>query len=308
MDEESMAVALDYAPRQLQIIWTTTALTRAEESFRQKLKGDWEEIIEHAEDVEMIVEYRAQGTDVGPNGYQTNYELSGHIDHNVLEQDNVDITERTVSHFADTWARKIVEVIGETQAETTLSEKEFAGFVTMKNESCSEPEAADALGITVGTYRGKKGRIKSKREACSNTDIFSRLLDQPDPPHSGFARDIGRTQGRINATRPSDIYRAQLDAGERSLLKFPRESPVSRRHETYEQGHWRTAHVQDVDNLYVADTVSDGYEEGVRLDFDGVGHGGADMHEEGENIQISVWYTEEQAREIQEKLAEKFDS
>lgn len=308
MDEESAAVALDFAHKRIQTIWTTTALSRTEEHFWKNIPDDWDHIFAHAEDFEMIVEYRAQGTDVGPNGYETDYELRGHIDSGALEQDNVDIDEDIARRFADRWAEEIIEVIGETQDETTLSEKEFAAFVTMQNEACTEYEAADALGITIGTYRGKKGRIKSKQQACTNTEIFSRLLEQPTPNQFAYSRNIGDSPEVIEAVTPSDIYRFQIEADERSSLALPREPPSVRRHETYERGHWRTAHIEGIDNVFVADTSGVDYDNVIRIDFDGLGHGGADMHEEGENVQVSAWYTEKQARELQKQLNEKLDS
>lgn len=81
-----------------------------------------------------------------------------------------------------------------------------------------------------------------------------------------------------------------------------REHPTYRHHSTYEQDHWKTTHVERVDQIgaYEAPTMSgdDRERECIRVDLDGYGHGGADTHDWGDNLQVSVWLTPETAAEL----------
>lgn len=81
-----------------------------------------------------------------------------------------------------------------------------------------------------------------------------------------------------------------------------REEPTYRRHSTYEQAHWLTTHVERVDQIgaFEAPTMSGGKRERecIRVDLDGYGHGGADTHEVGDNLQVSFWLTPETATEL----------
>jgi hypothetical protein len=82
--------------------------------------------------------------------------------------------------------------------------------------------------------------------------------------------------------------------------------PNSRRHSDYEQPHWATCHVKKVDKTHVAEPVDEDDNE-VRVDLDGLGSGGASTHDDGENLNLSVWLTREQARELGEDLVENAD-
>jgi len=81
-----------------------------------------------------------------------------------------------------------------------------------------------------------------------------------------------------------------------------REEPTYRQHRTYEQDHWKTTHVERVDRVgaFKAPPFSDDERarECIRVDLDGYGHGGADTHEVGDNLQVSFWLTPETATEL----------
>ena len=81
-----------------------------------------------------------------------------------------------------------------------------------------------------------------------------------------------------------------------------REEPTYRRHSTYEQDHWQTTHVERVDRIGAFESApmsgEDRERECIRVDLDGYGHGGADTHEVGDNLQVSFWLTPETAAEL----------
>ncbi|WP_238709282.1 winged helix-turn-helix domain-containing protein [Natronorubrum halophilum] len=86
--------------------------------------------------------------------------------------------------------------------------------------------------------------------------------------------------------------------------EFEREPPEQRAHNTYEQDHWETAHVERIDNIGAFESPSGDTEldEVIRVDLDGYGHGGASMHDVDENIQVSFWLTPETGRTLLEDL------
>lgn len=81
-----------------------------------------------------------------------------------------------------------------------------------------------------------------------------------------------------------------------------REEPTYRQHRTYEQDHWKTTHVERVDQIgaFETPTMSGDVRERecIRVDLDGYGHGGADTHGVGDNLQVSFWLTPETATEL----------
>jgi len=90
-------------------------------------------------------------------------------------------------------------------------------------------------------------------------------------------------------------------------ISIPREEPADRDHEIYEAGHWRTAHIKDIDHVFVTDSMPRADETELRVDFDGIGHAEADMHREGENVQVSAWLNKTTARDLYEGLKEQFE-
>jgi hypothetical protein len=320
MNGTTAAVAVHFAPPHLRAAWSDTALTRAEREFMNNRGAEWEHINQYNNDFGMAVEWATDSDSRGQYGYDTEFKIVGSIDKSVLEQ--VEIKENVARQLTEAWVSHLYEVVEETQESTTLSAKEFATAILME-DTCSEQEAADALGVTVGTYRGKKGRISEKQDECENAAVFSRLLNQEFPIPWRHNRQIGLWENRVEATDPVGIYEAQLDAqykpparvqqGENpkwvqlKRISIPREEPADRDHETYEAGHWRTAHIEDIDRVFVTDSAPQADEAELRVDFDGIGHPGADMHRKGENVQVSAWLNETTARVLYEGLKEQFE-
>jgi hypothetical protein len=71
--------------------------------------------------------------------------------------------------------------------------------------------------------------------------------------------------------------------------------PEARRHGDYQKPHWATAHIEDVDRF---GAIADDIDDRVRIDLDGVGSGGASTHDTGENLNLSIWITPNQAEDL----------
>lgn len=87
--------------------------------------------------------------------------------------------------------------------------------------------------------------------------------------------------------------------------------PEQRVHETYEAAHWETVHIDGVDNLFVDDHGEDtdsvspariGKPSRIRIDLDGFGSGGASTHDRGDNVQASIWLSDEFADQLYTQL------
>lgn len=94
-----------------------------------------------------------------------------------------------------------------------------------------------------------------------------------------------------------------------------RTAPENRSHETYETDRWETVHLESVDHLGVFESVPKppatgslrgfGDTETIRVDIDGSGHPGASAHDTGDNVQVSIWLTEERARQLFDELGDQ---
>lgn len=304
MDEETAAVAIDFAPFAVRSMWGETALTRAELHMQKHHPDYYREICEYPEAYGYATEFEARGTEVGQYGWDTNYVLVPRVDEEVIESSNDPLDSEIAEALGEAWVENLVTVLSEAQGSTTLSAREFATLITMNNTSCQERRAADALGITIGTYRGKKGRIKEKREECTESSVLNRISKQHKSGYKSRKRQLGELNDREEVVKPTEILDTSIGAGKYSYWKQTREGPRERDHDTYAKPHWRTAHVEDVDRVFATDVSSMDDRDGVRLDLDGVGSGGADLHRKGENIQSSIWIGQPQATILFRQLAE----
>lgn len=308
MEESSAAIAMEFAPFALRSMWSETALTRIERYLKADRPSDYNRICESPEDYGMAIEFHPRGTEVGQYGYDTNFQLVPDVDDHVVEADGVEIDHDLAEEMAELWVGQIVKVVEEAQSATTLSEKEFVTLITMNNDSCIESRAADALGVSVGTYRGKKGRIKEKQKSCQESTILDRLSKQHEAGYKARERTIGELSDRDDIVTPSEIRDTQVSAGKYSSWKQKREDFRERTHETYEQPHWRTAHIEGIDKINVSDTAEAEHDDAVRIDVDGLGSGGGDLHHKGENIQTSLWLDKLYAIQLYRELGEALET
>ncbi len=88
------------------------------------------------------------------------------------------------------------------------------------------------------------------------------------------------------------------------MMSNERKPPAMRSHDDYFGGNWVLTHIKDVDNLYAAATHSPKPEQArkIRLDLDGFGATAATAHEEGENVNASIWIDVEDAKQLTELI------
>lgn len=176
-----------------------------------------------------------------------------------------------------------------TQANTTTRDETDNEHTTLSDVS---PEVDAYFRRTIGSYRCDRCATEFDVEsvlASSRSDARTvrcpvchddhlRFTPAVEPSEEGLDVDHLSSQGR-------DVCRP----------------PKRRRHRHYEQPRWATCHVEDVDRMYVAEPFDEDDDE-VRVDLDGVGSGGASTHDTGVNLNLSVWFTREQAKRLGEQL------
>ncbi|ELZ05713.1 hypothetical protein C480_09960 [Natrialba aegyptia DSM 13077] len=122
-------------------------------------------------DTNWLVDIRVRTNGLGQYGWDTGFELSVEIDDELLSQVDVSDTYlKSLEQFVSAVQDELVAVVESEQEQSQFSSKEFAALMLYKREMVSENEAADALDVTVGTYRGKLGRIREKIAAAELTE------------------------------------------------------------------------------------------------------------------------------------------
>jgi hypothetical protein len=282
MDSTDAAVIMYFVPTPIRAMWHEAAITRAERDLERTQPDTWETILNDKGDYGFAIELVYLGDEVGQYGHETNYHVRSRLDDDVLEADGVDIDPAIAKEFASRWAEQVIDVLQEVEDDTMFSSRELATLVTM--HGCNEQRAADALGVSVGTYRGKKGRVAEKFRRCTESDVLRQLVQHGDFGQSS-RRTLGDHDGRITDPHPTNLYERALTASNTSPWRYPREDLRDRDQDTYEQSHWRTADVESIDRTSV--TASD-RDDNIRIEFDGAGRPGGDVHRQGENLRISA--------------------
>ena len=85
-----------------------------------------------------------------------------------------------------------------------------------------------------------------------------------------------------------------------------RKPPELRTTEDYFEGDWVLTHMKDVDAVFAAATHGKKPEQDkkIRIDIDGFGATAATAHEEGDDVNVSVWLDPEDAKELIEQIDE----
>lgn len=169
MDASLVAVALNHATRIQRSTWQQRAMSNVLERWETERSADFERIL-YNKDSGWLIEFWPQSNGLGQYGWDSNFTLEVRLDYDLLEQtDNTDEYARALEDYCDAVEDELCEVVGEVQSQTLFSEKEFVAFLLYQRDTVDEQRAADALEVTVGTYRGKLGRIREKIDSATAT-------------------------------------------------------------------------------------------------------------------------------------------
>lgn len=159
MEQEVAAYILRIAPRETQAEWRQQSLKRLLSRWESE-QPDGYELATTEKMFGGAVGYHISGTEDGRYGHRAGYTFELNLDPQLL--DGSDRQETLCREFTNEWIEELQSVIEDQQESTFFTPKEMAVLYAHRNPSVTETKAADALGITVGTYRGKIGRVKDK--------------------------------------------------------------------------------------------------------------------------------------------------
>lgn len=178
MEEYVAALTWRTAPGKQTAKWHQQSMKRVFDRWEQSHSDDLD-LIFNSQDFTGAAGFHLTPTEIGQYGYGKRLQFKqDSIDESFGEFD----TSHLVKPFYDDWMVALQEVIQEDQEATLFSPKEYAAFFTYRHPRWHEPRAADALDITVGTYRGKVGRIKSKIESARATVELDESCSEEKPP------------------------------------------------------------------------------------------------------------------------------
>lgn len=177
MDRDIAALAYRLAPRRISSRWHQVGLKRTLDEWKRKHPKGVRDI-RTSEGFAMVVGIDISPDGVGQNGQLQGYQFAPDIEEHLLDEiEHGDLAEE----FAEDWIACIHEVIEEEQEQTTLSPKQYAAYLGYRHPEWTESQTADALDITVGTFRGKIGRVRKKiDEARATTSLADELPDEEE--------------------------------------------------------------------------------------------------------------------------------
>lgn len=167
MDEEVAAFIVDVAPGDKRAEWNQKGLRRTLKNWEQTRPADYN-TVRKSTNFGIVVGFQIAPlrNERGQYGYDTGF----HFESDIEEDHLSDVEGGHLAHdFYDDWVEAIQGVIEEEQEQTLFSPKEYATFFAHRHPFRNERRNADGLKITVGTFRGKVGRVKSKLEEARAT-------------------------------------------------------------------------------------------------------------------------------------------
>lgn len=207
MDSELVAVALTYGPSEQITTWKQRAMGNVLERWEVERSADFERVL-YSQDTGYLIDIHPQCNGLGQYGWDSDFTLDVGVDEDLLEQtDNGDGYQESLYAYANALEDELCTVVTETQERSQFSPKEFVAFLLYQRDDIGERQAADALDVTVGTYRGKLGRIREKIEAARLT---MELMDVTESENERRSEGRGyRSYGNLMDVFDADEYPAE---------------------------------------------------------------------------------------------------
>lgn len=172
MDTELCALLMKAAPPEKHAEWHQKTLRRAIQKWAEERPADYEMVINNG-GFQGLVGYHIRPDGLGQYGHDTGFHFIPDIPEDIARE--IEGGE-LAQPFYEEWINMFPKLFEEIQSDTMFSEKEFATLFLWKNPNWQEKAAADALSVTVGTYRGKVGRVREKitqaRRTLDFADVF----------------------------------------------------------------------------------------------------------------------------------------
>ncbi|WP_283402439.1 hypothetical protein [Halorubrum sp. DM2] len=216
MDEAIAAFTMKYAPSIKNAEWHQRSLKRAIDSI-QRESPEWYTVMIEDGRFGGAIGMPIYASALGQYGYDTNFEFNPTTQPELL--DDFDEANALCEEVASRWKTNLIDVISSDQEASMFSPKEYAVFIGSRNPKLSEKEVADALGIAVGTYRGKVGRVRKKVQTARATLADVEITEKSDA--------WGRASYSASSSVLSRVDESQLPVDAKGIRRVPdHEVPV----------------------------------------------------------------------------------
>lgn len=164
MQESTAAFIMKVAPLNKRAEYSQRGVKRVLEQWRREDITKFNTAIENR-DLGVSAGFSVYPETTGQYGYDTGLYFS----QDSIPEDADDEARDLADEFYELWVGYIHDVIEDSADETLFSPKELAVLYGSRHKKYSEKEIADNLEISVGTYRGKLGRVREKIETAKQT-------------------------------------------------------------------------------------------------------------------------------------------
>jgi len=164
MEEQTAAFIMKVGPFYKRAQYSQRGVKRVLEHWREKDYEKFDVAITNR-DLGVAAGFNISGEKVGQYGYDTGLHFTTDKTPDGVDEEALEIADE----FYDLWIGYIQDVIEEQANQTLFSTKELAVLYGSRHKKYNESRVADNLGISIGTYRGKLGRVREKIETAKRT-------------------------------------------------------------------------------------------------------------------------------------------
>lgn len=173
---EVSSLAVKHAPDEYRLKWSQKGLQNTLNEWEETRPEDFKKITT-THDVGMLVGWTIRPDSLGQYNYDANFDFIPEVEDHLLDSEKF---SELLHEFTEDWIKNIVDVVYEAAEESLFSPKELVVKLMDENETIQEKKIADALGVSVGTIRGKKGRVQSKINKAEKTLALVRSFEESD--------------------------------------------------------------------------------------------------------------------------------
>lgn len=181
--DSEVVPAYRYAPGGLRAKWSQTALKSVHEQWVSDRQDEYSTLMDASKSGHLFIDVVPDADRVGQYGYDADHRLGHAIDAEFLD-DGVTEGDR-VWELADEFGSDYIKAIKTAVREdcpALLSPREFLIYVAYQRES--ETRVADAFDVSVGTVRGKVGRVRDKFSQAHELTAFESEVEHFADPDS----------------------------------------------------------------------------------------------------------------------------
>lgn len=164
MEEQTAAFIMNVAPFYKRTEYSQRGVKRVLEHWRREDPDKFTVALTNR-DLGVAAGFNIRSVKLGQYGYDTELHFAKDKTPDGVDEEALKIADE----FYELWMGYIQDVIEDSADETLFTPKELAVLYGSRHKMYSEKRVADNMGISVGTYRGKLGRVREKIETAKRT-------------------------------------------------------------------------------------------------------------------------------------------